>query len=139
MENSDIIEIYLNSNSANSFPSEYTSEAVFYIPNIEIAKTEKAYISVKNAVFSYSWFNINYTNNILNYQVNNLPYTITLTKGNYNANTLKDHVLNLLTTQIYPQGHDSHFTLNYNIKTNIYLVINNMNLDFIKVQLFSSY
>ena len=121
MENLDIIEIYLNSKNANSFPSEYTSDAVFHIPNIEIAKNEKAYVSVKNAVFSYSWYNINYTNNILNYQVNNLNYSINLTRGNYNANTLKEHLLNLLTTQIYPHGHDSHFTLSYNIKTNKYL------------------
>ena len=52
--------------------------------------------------------------------MNNIPYTITLTKGNYNVNTLKDHVLNLLTTQTYPNGNYSQFTLIYNIKTNKY-------------------
>ena len=121
MNSSDeIIEIYLNSTTADAFPSDYTSDAVFHIPNIEIDRTEKAYISVKNCVFPYSWYNINFTNNILNYHVNNLLYTINLTKGNYNANTLKDHIYNLLTTQTYPNGNDNKFTINYDIKTNKY-------------------
>ena len=35
MQNSDeIIEIYLNSATADSFQSQYTSNAVFHIPNI---------------------------------------------------------------------------------------------------------
>ena len=120
MDNSEIIEIYLNSSTADAFPSEYTSDAVFHIPNIEIDKTEKAFISVKNCVFPYSWYNINFTNNILNYQVNNLPYTINLVKGNYNANTLKEHVYNLLTSQTYPNANDNKFIITYDIKTNKY-------------------
>ena len=36
MDNSEIIEIYLNSATADAFPSEYTSDAVFHIPHIEI-------------------------------------------------------------------------------------------------------
>ena len=120
MDNSEIIEIYLNSATANAFPSEYTSDTVFYIPNIEIDKTEQAFISIKNCVFPYSWYNINFTNNILNYQVNNINYTINLVKGNYNANTLKDHIYNLLILQTYPNGNDKKFTINYDIKTNKY-------------------
>ena len=120
MDNSEIIEIYLNSSTADAFPSEFTSDAVFHIPNIEIDKTEKAFISVKNCVFPYSWYNINFTNNILNYQVNNINYTINLTKGNYNANTLKDHIYNLLTSQSYPHGNDNKFAITYDIKTNKY-------------------
>ena len=121
MQNSDeIIEIYLNSATADAFPSEYTSDSVFYIPNIEIDKDEKAFISVKNAVFSYSWYNINFTNNILNYHVNNLPYTINLVKGNYNANTLREHIYNQLTSQSYPNGNDNKFVITYDIKTNKY-------------------
>ena len=70
MDNSEIIEIYLNSATADAFPSQYTSNAVFHIPSITIDKDEKALISVKNCVFPYSWHNINFTNNILNYHVN---------------------------------------------------------------------
>ena len=37
MQNSDeIIEIYLNSATADAFPSQYTSNAVFHIPSITI-------------------------------------------------------------------------------------------------------
>ena len=120
MDNSEIIEIYLNSATADAFPSQFTSNAVFHIPNITIDKDEKAFISVKNAVFSYSWYNINFTNNILNYYVNNLPYTLNLVKGNYNANTLREHIYNLLISQTYPNGNDNKFTITYDIKTNKY-------------------
>ena len=120
MDNSEIIEIYLNSATADAFPSQYTSNAVFHIPNITIDKDEKALISVKNCVFPYSWYNINFTNNILNYHVNNLSYTLNLVKGNYNANTLREHIYNLLISQTYPNGNDNKFTITYDIKTNKY-------------------
>ena len=52
MNSSDeIIEIYLNSTTADAFPSDYTSDAVFHIPNIEIDKNEKAYIELKIVYF----------------------------------------------------------------------------------------
>ncbi len=42
MKNSDeIIEIYLNSATTNAFSSEYTSDAVFYIPNIKLTRMKK--------------------------------------------------------------------------------------------------
>ena len=120
MDNSEIIEIYLNSATADNFPSQFTSDAVFHIPNITIDKDEKALISVKNCVFPYSWYNINFTNNILNYHVNNISYTLNLVKGNYNANTLREHIYNLLISQTYPNGNDNKFTITYDIKTNKY-------------------
>jgi hypothetical protein len=121
MDNSnEVIEIYLNSKIADVISSDFNSDATFYIPNIEIDKKEVVYISVKNCVFPYSWFNVNYTNNILKYSVNNLPYTITLLKGNYNANTLREHIYNLLISQTYPSANDNKFTITYDIKTNKY-------------------
>ncbi len=75
MDSEEIIEIYLSSSNADSLGTEFTNDVTFHIPNIEILKDEKAYVSVKNCVFPCSWYNVNETNNILNYQVNNLPYT----------------------------------------------------------------
>ena len=121
MNSSEIIEIYLNSKTADVISSELNSDVIFYIPNITIDKTEVAYISIKNCVFPYSWYNVNYTNNILNYHVNGLPYTITLIKGNYNANTLREHLYNLIVSQTYPNGNDNKFTITYDIKTNKYI------------------
>lgn len=130
MQNSDeIIEIYLNSATADSYPSQYTSNAVFHIPNITIDKDEKVLISVKNAVFSYSWYNINFTNNILNYYVNNNNYTLNLVKGNFNANTLREHIYNLLISQTYPNVNDNKFTITYDIKTNKY-TFNHLHYEF---------
>ena len=121
MDNSnEIIEIYLNSKIADVISSDFNSDVTFYIPNIEIDKKEVVYISVKNCVFPYSWFNVNYTNNILNYSVNNLSYTITLLKGNYNANTLREHIYNLLISQTYPNANDNKFIITYDLKTNKY-------------------
>ena len=45
-DTSDIIELNLNSQTADSFPSGYTSDTTFHMPTIEIDKDEKAYISV---------------------------------------------------------------------------------------------
>ena len=53
MNNSEIIEIYLNSKTAD-ISSELTSDVIFYISSITIDKTEIAYISIKNCVYSHT-------------------------------------------------------------------------------------
>ena len=86
MQNSDeIIEIYLNSATADAFPSQYPSNAVFHIPNITIDKDEKALISVKNCVFPYSWYNITTTQTVSIIWPGSAssPYTWTIVPGFY--------------------------------------------------------
>ena len=108
---SEILEIYLNSKTADKYFDGLISDAVFYLPNINIGKREKAYVSIKNCVIPYSFYNINNTNNTLDYTLNSVDYSITFENGNYNVLTLKEHILSLL---------EDGFSITYNVKTNTY-------------------
>lgn len=55
------------------------------------------YISIQNAQIPFSFYNINIYNNILVMIVNSITYTLTLTKGNYNATTLIQEITTQLT------------------------------------------
>jgi hypothetical protein len=92
----DILEIYLNSRTANTYYNDLISDALYVLPTIEILKDELAYISIKNAVIPFSFYNVNNTNNKLNYIVNGINYSVNLTLGNYNVNTLKSHLIELI-------------------------------------------
>jgi hypothetical protein len=111
---SEVIEIYLNSKSADRYYNDMISDAMFSLPTIVISKTEKAYISVKNCVIPRSFYNVNNTNNVLNYSINSSDYSITMSNGNYNVLTLKAHITELLIIK----GHS--ISIAYNSKTNIF-------------------
>jgi hypothetical protein len=112
---SEVIEIYLNSKSADKYYNNMISDAMFSLPNIVIGKNEKAYVSVKNCVIPRSFYNVNDTNSILNYSIDSIDYTRTLTKGNYNVITLKTHLTELFNIL----GHT--IVITYNTKTNTFL------------------
>ena len=78
---SESFQIYLNSSNADSIVNNsYT----FILPNLEIADGNYIYLSVQYASIPYSFYNINSTNNLLNYTLNSVSYSITITSGNYN-------------------------------------------------------
>lgn len=113
---SEILEIYLNSKfGVQSFNNYNISDIVYNLPNVNISKNEKVYISVKNAVIPYSFYNVNNTNNKLDFTLNTFNYSITLTNGNYNVNTLKSHILSLLNINNFD------WIINYIPKTNTFL------------------
>jgi hypothetical protein len=60
-------------------------------------------------VIPYSFYNVNSTNNILNYTLNGVNYSLEIVKANYNINTLITH----LTTNL-----EDGFTISYNGATN---------------------
>jgi hypothetical protein len=64
----DTIEIYLNSKTANK-QNNGTSDVTFHLPPIEVLKDEKAYVNVKQAVIPFSFYNVNETNNLLNFSI----------------------------------------------------------------------
>ena len=83
----DTVEIYLNSKTANK--QNGTSNCIFHLPNVEVAKDEVAYDNVKQAVIPFSWYNVNETNNVLDITIDNIrPYTVVIPFGNYNINQL---------------------------------------------------
>ena len=116
----DILEIYFNSRTATEYYNGLISDAMYSLPVIEITKSEKAYICVKNAVIPNSFYNINNTNNKLNFSLNNLNYSITFTNGNYNITTFRTHLYDLLFGLDYGQGNNNHKNWNiiYNNKLN---------------------
>ena len=92
----DVVEIYLNSKTADK--QNGTSNCIFHLPNVEVAKDEVAYVNVKQAVIPFSWYNVNETNNILDIKVaNRRPCTIYIPFGNYNIN----HLIAYLQSQFY--------------------------------------
>jgi hypothetical protein len=112
---SDVIEIYLNSRTANK-QNGSTSSCIFNLPNIEVRQDEKAYINVKQAVIPFSWYNVNETNNKLNMLIGGVNmYSLSIPFGNYNINQL----ISYLSSQIslFP-GNDKALTIAYSIQTN---------------------
>jgi len=110
---SEKIQIFLNSKTANSYNTESTSDCIFILPKIELKKRHKAYISVVHAVIPHSFYNVNETNNKLNYFLNDFPfifnYSVTIPPANYNINTLISTITSLL---------EPGFTITYNSNTN---------------------
>ena len=92
----ETIEIYLNSKSASNYLNNQISDCFYNLPSIEILQDEIAYINLKDAVIPYSFYNVNNTNNKLDYILNSVNYSITLINGYYNVNTLRTHLLDLL-------------------------------------------
>lgn len=114
----ETIEIYLNSKSATNYINNQISDCYFNLPSIEILQDEVAYINLKDAVIPYSFYNVNNTNNKLNYIQNSINYSLTLINGYYNVNTLKTHLLELL---------GLNWTINYISKLNKYEFIHTLN------------
>ena len=67
-----------NSKSATNYINNQISDCYFNLPSIEILQDEIAYINLKDAVIPYSFYNVNNTNNKLNYIQNSIEYSITL-------------------------------------------------------------
>ena len=122
---SDVLEIYINSRSATQIYNNLISDAMYSLPVIEINKNEKAYICVKNAVIPNSFYNINNSNNKLNFVLDGVNFTITFTNGNYNITTFRNHLYDLLFNLDYGQGNENHkhWTITYNNKFNKFTFI----------------
>jgi hypothetical protein len=105
----ETVEIYLNSKSARMVGTN-TSDCYFDINIIDISEDETAYVSLKNIVVPYSWYNVNSSNNTLIYELSVLlTNTITIPVGNYNVTTLAAE----LTSQLAPLSP----TITYNSKS----------------------
>lgn len=83
----------INMNSANALiknNGQYNSDVVFKFPGL--VKPEQYITGIQfqllDAQLPVSFYNINYTNNTLNYQLSSVNYTITADVGNYNFNSL---------------------------------------------------
>lgn len=111
----------ININSANALIKNngtYNSDVVFKFPGL--VKPEQHISSVQfqlvDAQLPVSFYNLNYTNNTLNYQISSVNYTITATPGNYNFNSLASQLI----SKFLANGHT--FTITINKQTGIILL-----------------
>jgi len=107
------IQIMLNSKTADSYFNGKTTDCNFILPKIELRKRHKAFVSVVHAVIPHSFYNVNDTNNKLDYIMKIdgffINYSITFPNANYNINTLIITMKNLM---------QPGFTITYNASTN---------------------
>lgn len=96
--------ILINLNSINAIQNNgsYLSDVYFNFKNIirDVDDILEIQVSIANAQIPYSFYNINVYNNVLAIDYNGTPYTLTLTRGNYNATNL----ITELTTQFLNNG-----------------------------------
>lgn len=89
--------INLNSIDAVKLNSTYNSSVVFSFPNI-MSNKSRAFMKVLSCQVPVSFYNINETNNSLNFVVNGTPISILIDVGNYNSNTLAVAISTQLTS-----------------------------------------
>jgi hypothetical protein len=115
--------INLNSNNATKKNGTFLSSV--YFDFIGMLKDDNdirnVFISVQNAEFPYSFYNINIYNNTFTASFDSdPPITITLTRGNYNANTLITEMINQLEA-----ANLKHFSINISRTTGLLTFTNN--------------
>lgn len=103
----------INLNSANALlknNTTFNSDVVFRLPGLVKKEMDVKQISFQliDAQIPVSFYNINYTNNVLNYQISSLNYTITVDVGNYNFNSLATN----MKAKFLSNGHTFFITIN---------------------------
>ena len=94
--------VILDSNNAVKNNGDFNSDVVFNFTGIltDDPNIKETHIAIQNAQIPMSFYNVNVYNNILQITYNSLPYTITLTRGNYNSNTLITEITSQLAGQL---------------------------------------
>ena len=92
-------QIILSSDHATQNNGTFLSDVNFRFIGLlqDDADVEEVTIQVQNAQIPLSFYNINIYTNILNITYNATPYTLTLTRGNYNSTTLISEIIAKLT------------------------------------------
>ena len=94
--------VILDSKNAVKNNGTFNSDVVFNFTGIltDDPNIKEIHVAVQNAQIPMSFYNVNVYNNILQITYNSLPYTITLTRGNYNSNTLITEITSQLAGQL---------------------------------------
>lgn len=94
--------VILDSKNAVKNNGTFNSDVVFNFTGIltDDPNIKETHIAIQNAQIPMSFYNVNVYNNILQITYNSLPYTITLTRGNYNSNTLITEITSQLAGQL---------------------------------------
>ena len=107
--NSRIISLN-SSNALLKNNGTYNSDVLFRLPGLVKKETDVKQVSFQliDAQIPVSFYNINYTNNVLNYQISSLNYMITVDVGNYNFNSLATNMI----SKFLLNGHTIIMTIN---------------------------
>ena len=105
-------------NSSNAIlknNTTFNSDVVFRLIGLVKKESDIKHITfhLVDAQIPVSFYNINYTNNVLKYQISSINYTITVIPGNYNFTSLA----NILIAGFFANGHI--FTITINKQTGI--------------------
>ena len=109
--------VFLNSQTANSYVNDYTSECMFVLPSFNIPKKCKVSVSCQTATIPYSFYNCDDFNNKLDYSENLITYTVIIPQGNYNVLTLISALKILM---------GANFNIVYNTLDNTYTFTNTL-------------
>lgn len=105
-------------NSADAYlknNSTFLSDVIFRLPGLLKKESDIKHVQyqIVDGQIPVSFYNVNYTNNVLNYQIASVNYSITATPGNYSFTSLATNLIaNFLTN-----GHT--FTITINKQTGI--------------------
>lgn len=115
--------VNLNSENATRMNGDFLSSVQFSFVGLltDDPTVRSVSVSIQNAQFPYSFYNINVYNNVLVVALDaDPPVTITLTRGNYNANTL---ITELLTK--FNDANVKHFQISISKITGLLTFTNN--------------
>lgn len=84
-----------SSNALLKTNGNYNSNVLFKFPGLIKPESDITHIQFQliDAQIPVSFYNVNYTNNVLNYQISSVNYSITATPGNYNFNSLANQLI----------------------------------------------
>lgn len=120
MSSVENFQLHLSSNYADKINNNNNADAEFFLPTIEIPSQYHLHINVVHASIPFTFYNVNSTNNVLNYTVGTTGYSLVLPQGNYTSTTMKNYLnLNL-----------QNFTTTYDSTTNKFKFLNTQNNDF---------
>jgi len=94
MQQSESIQIYLNSRYATEIIDDNTADCVYYLPVIEIPDGHHIYLSLQTAQIPYSFYSITSVDNVFEFGLVGDPPTIYyIAPGNYNITQIIDIML----------------------------------------------
>jgi hypothetical protein len=96
MSSIENFQLHLSSNFADKICSNNNADTEFYLPLIEIPSQYHLHINVVHASIPFTFYNINSSNNVLNYSIEGTNYSFIIAQGNYNVVNLKDYLMSNL-------------------------------------------
>ena len=121
MSSVENFQLHLSSTYADKIYNNNNCDAEFYLPTIEIPSQYHIHLNVVHASIPFTFYNVNSSNNVLNYTVGITGYSLVIPQGNYSANTMKTYLNTNMT----------NFSITYDSTANKFKFVNTNNSDFI--------